>query len=584
MSPRRTIPTQAATDLPTFTVLVEGEDIGSLYGIMGIMVTKSVNRIPKAKLILADGNVAEGDFEISSNDVFVPGKEVEIKGGYHNIEDTIFKGIIIKHSIKADENRNPVLQIDMRDKAVKMTIGRKNKYFENVIDSDVMEVLINGYDLEYDVEATTVEHGEMVQYYTTDWDFMIARAEVNGKLVFVDDGKISIKKPDLHQDPILNLAYGDNVISFEAGMDARDQYAITSSKSWNYTEQEIIEEEGEDPDFSEQGNFSTQNLADVIGLDSWLQQHSGKVVDTELKAWSDSKMLKSRLAKVKGRVKITGFSNIKPGDVIRLERFGERFNGIAFVSSINHYKSSDSAWHTDIDFGLDQEWFINKYDDIVARQASGLVPSIHGLQIGVVTNIHEDPDGEDRIKVRLPVIDPQDAGVWARMVSLDAGDDRGAVFRPEIGDEVIVGCINDDPRDPVILGMVHSSNKPSPIPAEDVNNQKGFVTRNKLKLLFDDDKNSVTVETPNGNKWVLSDDESAVHIEDENGNKFGLNSDGISIESSGDLHLKATGDIVIEGTNISGSANASFKADGGAGAELTSNGQTVVKGSLVTIN
>ncbi|MEX0769189.1 MAG: type VI secretion system tip protein VgrG [Balneolaceae bacterium] len=584
MSPSRVIPTQAETDLPTFTVLVEGEDIGGNFGIMGIMVSKSVNRIPKARIVLGDGDVAGGDFKISSSDVFLPGKEVEIKGGYHNIEDTVFKGIIIGHSIKARENKNSILQIDLRDPSVKMTVGRQNRYFEEVNDSEVIEELINEYGLDNEVEETTVQHREMVQYYTTDWDFMIARADVNGKLVFVDDGKIEVKKPDLGQEPILNLAYGDNVISFEAGMDARDQYSASNSHSWNYTRQEMIEEEGEDPGLNEQGNVPAGDLAEVIGLESWRQQHSGKVEDTELKAWSDSKMLKSRLAKVKGRVRITGFSDIKPGHVIQLEGFGDRFDGPAFVSSIHHHKSADEAWHTDIEFGLEQEWFINKYDDIVARQASGLVPPIHGLQIGVVTNLHEDPDGEDRIKVRMPVIDPQNEGVWARMISLDAGDGRGIVFRPEVGDEVIVGCVNDDPRDPVILGMVHSSEYPSPLPAEEENNEKGIVTRSELKLMFDDDKKSITVETPDGNKWVLSDDESVIRIEDSNGNKISLTEDGISIESAGDLSLKASGDVTIEGTNISGSATASFKADGGSGAELTSNGQTVVKGSLVSIN
>ncbi len=584
MNRNRDNATQSSTDLPTFTVLVDGEDLGGLYGILGVVVTKAINKIPKARLVLADGDVALQDFEISSSDMFVPGKKIELKAGYHNEEETIFEGIIIRHSIKSIENKNPVLQIDMRDQAVKMTVGRKNRYFTSLKDSEIIEELINANGLEPHVESTDAEHSEMVQYYTTDWDFMIARAEVNGKLVFVDDGNVAVKKPDLDQDPVLRVGYGRNVISFEAGMDARDQLSLSRSTSWDYSGQVLAEEEGGDPGVKEPGNIPAKELAGVIGLDAWMQQHGGRVESDELKAWSESKMLKSRLAKVKGRVRIPGFSEVKPGDMIHIQGFGERFNGPAFVSSIHHQKATDTSWTTDIEFGMDQEWFINKYDDIVARQASGLVPPIHGLQVGVVTNIHEDPEGEDRIKVRMPLIDPADEGVWARMTSLDAGKNRGLVFRPEIGDEVIVGCINDDPRDPVILGMVHSSAKPSPIEAEEENNTKGIVTRSELKMFFDDDKKSIIIETPNGNKWELSDDSGTVRIEDENGNKVSLSSDGITLESSGDLTLKAAGDIQIEGTNINGSASAGFKAQGGSGAELSSSGQTVVKGSLVSIN
>ncbi|MEX0930000.1 MAG: type VI secretion system tip protein VgrG [Balneolales bacterium] len=584
MSKSRNIPTQAATDLPTFSIFVDGEELGAQFGILGITVSKTVNRIPKAQLIVGDGNVALGDFLNSSSDQFVPGREVEIKGGYHNLESTVFKGVITGHSIRANENKNPVLKIDLRDAAVKMTRGRKNRYFEEVTDSDLFEAILSEYGLPAEVETTGVLHQEMVQYYTTDWDFLVSRAEMNSCLVFADDGTVTVKKPDVKFDPVLNLAFGRNVISFEAGVDARDQLDTVESRSWNYATQELIAEEGDPPGMEEHGSFVISELAGVSGPERYLQQHSGRVDDAELKAWSDSKVLKNHLAKVQGRVKITGFSDIRPGDHIHLEGFGNRFNGPAFVSSVHQQKTSETAWYTDIEFGLDRQWFINRYEDIAARQASGMLPPIHGLQIGVVTNISGDPDGENRVKVRLPVIDPQGEGVWARMAAPDAGNGRGIVFRPEIDDEVIVGCINDDPRDPIVLGMVHSSAKPSPIAAEEDNNLKGIVSRSELKLLLDDDKKSIVIETPGGNRWTMSDDEGAILIEDQNGNKVSMTGDGITLESAGDLNLKASGDVLIEGNNVSGSATAAFKAEGGSGAELTSNGQTVVKGSLVAIN
>ena len=38
---------------------------------------------------------------------------------------------------------------------------------------------------------------------------------------------------------------------------------------------------------------------------------------------------------------------------------------------------------------------IEKYDNVQARPSASLVPSIQGLQSGVVTAIHDDPDGEE---------------------------------------------------------------------------------------------------------------------------------------------------------------------------------------------
>ena len=584
MADSRVIPIQGDPDLSTFTILIDGEELGGNYGIEAIYISKAVNKIPKAQFALFDGSVSEENFELSSGEVFLPGNEVEIKGGYNNEEDTIFKGIILKHSIEAKRNGPSRLIIDLRDVAVKTTIGRKSKYFEEQTDSEIIEEILGNYDVTPNIEATDVSHLEMVQHHATDWDFIVSRAEVNGKLAFIDDGEINIKAPDLSTDPLVELAYGHNVFEFEAEMDARNQFSSVKGYTWDMANQEIIESEAEDPGLTEQGNLMASDLADVIGLDKEELQHSGKLADDELQAWTNSKLLRSRLSKITGKVVIQGYAEIKPGHLINLAGFGDRFNGIAFVSAITHRVSNQSDWQTEIKFGLDKDWFLNTYSDVEDKPASGLLPSLNNLQIGVVTNIHEDPDGEERIRVRLPIIDTESDGVWARLASLDAGNSRGMVVRPEIDDEVIVGFLNGDPRDPVIIGSVFSSAKPSPIEAEEDNFVKGIVTKSEIKLLFDDDKVAFSLETPNGNKLQLSEDEGAILIEDENGNKIELTSDGITMESPGDINIKASGDLNMEGTNVNLKASAQLKTEGSAGAEVSSSGQTVVNGSIVMIN
>ena len=186
--------------------------------------------------------------------------------------------------------------------------------------------------------------------------------------------------------------------------------------------------------------------------------------------------------------------------------------------------------------------------------------------------------------MKIPIIDAEKQGVWCRVSTLDAGENRGSFFRPEIEDEVIVGFINEDPNDPVVLGMLHSSAKPAPIVAADDNHIKGFVTRSEMKLTFDDDKISVTIETPAGKKIVMDEDAGVITIEDENSNIITMDSSGIIMESAGDIGIKASGDVTIEGTNVGIKANAEFKAEGSAGAEVSTSAIAVLKGSLVQIN
>ncbi|HEX2394252.1 MAG TPA: type VI secretion system tip protein VgrG, partial [Bacteroidales bacterium] len=234
-------------------------------------------------------------------------------------------------------------------------------------------------------------------------------------------------------------------------------------------------------------------------------------------------------------------------------------------------------------FGLNAQWFYQE-QDIIEKPAAGIVPGVTGLQIGVVIKIEGDPDKEDRVKVRIPAID-QNEGIWSRMASPDAGKERGAFFRPEIHDEVVVGFLNGDPRHAIILGMLNSSAHPAPLPSKDDNHQKGFITRSKIKFVFDDDKKSLRMETPNGKVIEINDDKNEITLSDKNNNKIRLGSDGISIESAKDISFKTSaGNVKIEGKSVEVKAATKSSISGTASAELVSTGQTKIQGGIVNIN
>lgn len=590
MNDERVIPVEGDASVVTYTVLVDGQALPQTYEVLSIVTTKEVNRIPTARVVFRDGDAAAEDFEVSNTEDLVPGNEIEIQAGYASQEKTIFKGIIVKHGIKIGADGRSVLRVEARDETVKMTVGRKSNYFLDQTDSDVIEKLIGDSGLKADVEATSLAHKELVQYHATDWDFLVSRADVNGLLVLVDDGTVGVKAPVFSGSSDLSVVHGDTIFEFEAAMDARCQYETVTSYSWDYAKQEVLNKEGKAPAANGVGNFKEADLAKVIGLDELTLQHTGQVVDQELQAWADAQLVKSHLAKIVGRVKIEGYPDIKPGQLIELNGVGDRFNGTAYVTAVRQ-EIIDGAWYTQVQFGLPPDWFWQR-EEIVAPPASGLLPAIHGLQIGKVTALEADPDGEDRIQVRLPVLDSEADGIWCRVASLDAGENRGFFFRPEIDDEVIVGFLNGDPRDPVVLGMLHSSAKPAPITAADDNHEKGLVTRSEMKVLFDDEKSIITIETPGGHSVVIDDDAQAITLTDSHGNSITMDSEGITLDGSKitlnaqqEVSITAGADLKAEASaNVNIKAGAQLKAEGGAGAELSTSAVAVVKGSLVQIN
>ena len=582
MAEERIIETSKPADKPTFTIKIEDKELSREFHILSIVINKNINKIASAKLLILDGDASEEDFKASNESYFVPGNKIEIFAGYHSDEKSLYKGIIIKQAIKIRSTGPSIFSIECKHEAVKLTVGRKSKYFYDSYDSDVFEEIIGAASVSTDVEKTKVKHKELVQFRSTDWDYILTRAEANGVFVFTNNEKIEIAKPELSSKPAITLLYGATMLEFDGEIDSRNQLSKIKGKTWDPSTQELIEGEGSDPGVTETGNLKGSDLADVLGLKEYELNHSGVVAEDELQAWTDSELLRSRLSKVRGRVKCQGMSEVNPGDIVELKGVGDRFNGKVYVSGLRH-EIGGGNWTTDIQFGIDPESFYSR-NRVSELSASELIPSVSGLQIGVATQLQDDPDGEDRVLVKMPLIDNNEEGIWARVATTDAGENRGTFFRPEIGDEVLLGFINDDPRDAVILGMLNSSSKPAPLAAEDDNKQKGYVSREGMKFIFDDDKVSVTIETPNGNTVILSDDEGAIKMEDENGNKITMDSAGITMESAKDINIKASGDVKVEGTNVSQSANAQFKAEGSAGAELSTGATAIVKGSIVQIN
>ena len=151
----------------------------------------------------------------------------------------------------------------------------------------------------------------------------------------------------------------------------------------------------------------------------------------------------------------------------------------------------------------------------------------------------------------------------------------------------------------VVLGMLHSSALPAPLTASNDNHEKGYVSRDGIKMIFNDDEKSYKLETPGGKKITLSDKDGVVLIEDENGNSVKMEASGVTVESASSLTLKAATDIKLEAVNIMLSPSSQFSVSaagseikaGGGSAELKSasvkvegSGITEIKGGLVKIN
>ena len=582
MTSTRLLPIEQNTDLVTYQLRVNGEQLPLTIPVFSIEVCHEINRIPTACIRISDGDSAAGEWPISSGDFFVPGNAIEILVGYHSEDTVIFSGIVTKQALSVRSQRL-ILEVECKNKAVQMTATRKSRQLAEVTDSDVVNMILDEYKLTGDVESTDVIHQHMVQYDCSDWDFVVSRIEANGQVLAIANEGINVFKPTTDGDVIATLQFGANIIEFDAEIDARMQYAAVIAQAWSAANQENTIAEAADPEWTTVGNLAPADLAAATGRAQVTIRHSGNLNEDEAQAWADSTLLRSRMSFIRGRARIEGLSIAEPGIMMELVGFSNRFNGPVWISSVRH-EIAQGNWLTDVQFGLHGATH-TEYHAIQSPGAAGLLAGVAGLHTGEVAALEGDPEGEGRIQVKIPSVSLEEEGIWCRIATLDAGSKRGTFFMPEIMDEVVVGFLNDDPRHAIVLGMLHSSAKPAPLEASDANPKKGYVSKSGMRIEFDDETSIMLLSTPAGKSVALDDQAGVIFISDEHGNALELSSKGIALTSDGDIEIKASGNINFEGgINLEAKAGAQYKAEGSAGAEVSSSGVTVIKGSLVQIN
>ncbi|MCB9314763.1 MAG: type VI secretion system tip protein VgrG [Lewinellaceae bacterium] len=524
---------QTSNDTVFHRILVNNKPISSETGLVSLSVFRSFNKVAYAQVVFSDGNVAKQDFDLSNETTFLPGNALEILLGYANSStlDTVFKGIITRHAVSAPEIGQSRLIIEAKDEAVKLTLTRRTQFFTDKTDKKIIQQLAQAAGLQTEIADMPIQHPQMVMYDTLPWDFIVMRSEANGKLVSTDDGVLKIISPAIAAKADFKAQFGHNLLDIEAEMDARRQLKKATAKAWDFTKQEVSQEDGQSS-LQEPGNLGESVLAGKLNIEE-IAFHAGHLGARQLSAWANGKAQQSHLSTTCGRARIRGEASLRIGQTVELIGVGARFNGLAFITGIAH--QYDKGWETEIQFGWDQEWFYRK---IAAENGSakGLLPDVPGLQIGIVIEEGDSSDPDFKVKIKLPLVDPDGAGIWARVLTPEAGAGHGLYLRPQKDDEVLVGFIANDPRYPVIMGCLYSRDKLPGIAADGTEQKFGYKSPESQLLEFDDSAKTIKLES--GSCSITLDGQSNVIELKVGGNTIKIDQSNIEINASAQVVVK----------------------------------------------
>ena len=197
--------------------------------------------------------------------------------------------------------------------------------------------------------------------------------------------------------------------------------------------------------------------------------------------------------------------------------------------------------------------------------------SLSSVTIAVVTN-NKDPKKLGRVKVKYPTLSEQEESDWARIVSFMAGNNRGAVFLPEVGDEVLVAFAGNDINAPYVLGSLWNGKDKPPFANDDGNNDVRVIRSRSGHVVEFHDK---------------SGEESIKIIDKTTKNKIVIDSktNKITLEVDKDIEIKApNGKVLIQAKQLEIKTSDAAQIEAGADLDLQAGGNANVAASTINLN
>jgi phage protein D len=366
--------------------------------------------------------------------------------------------------------------------------ARRTRAFVNVSDADAAERIARDAGLELgEITPSEVIHSHLPQYDQTDWEFLKQRAAETGYEFSMADGLFSFRRASSLQGPGAATAYQlklhSNLRSFSARVTAGNLTPDVEVRVWDPLAAKVVSavSGARTGSASATGEQSPETLAGVFsdpadGADpgpppSPVVEELGpppsgtafvvydRPVGTGPSADSAATLLadglteqtSSTFAEAEGEA--AGTPAIQAGARVTVEGVPGDFPAGWVVTRARHlFAVAEHGYTTEFAATGRHDRSLLGLASVGATQAP--LPRIPGVVCGVVTNVN---DSKARVKVTLPWLSPDYESDWAPVALFGAGPRSGAMFLPEVGDQVLLGFEFGDPRRPYVLGGIVSA-------------------------------------------------------------------------------------------------------------------------------
>ena len=367
---------------------------------------------------------------------------------------------------------------------------------------DVVKKLCEQAKVQLELNPAFKETKDFIcQYEESDFDFIRRLAHQYQEWMYFDGTKLIFGKPRKLADPI-RLEYGTTLSSLDIGL----QTLARSEQVFSYHSGADREMQRMTPDLAYgHDKLAGEAFRASLGMFSKpARQHALPRISNETELVNY--MGRKQAAETAETHYITAESQVptlRVGSVISLyssflERVGnlsEESLGNFIIIEITHEVSQGS-------------YYKNRFKAIPATIKALPSPKVRmplaETQMATVLS-NADPEGKGRVRVRMNwQTDGMQTG-WVRVMTPDAGSssdvksNRGFVFIPEVGDQVLLGFRHGDPARPYVMGSLFNGTTGGG--GLEGNHMKSLTTRSGHTIKLNDSLSSlgITIKDIKGN-------------------------------------------------------------------------------------
>jgi phage protein D len=351
--------------VPYFEVKLSGRPVNEevVHDITQVTYKDNIEEIDNFEIAINNWDAEQRDFKYSDQQLFDPGKKLELWMGYYGKDRLrlMIRGEITSLRPAFPAEGPSTLSISGLNVLHSLRKKQVSQSYVNMTDSDIARQIAGRLQIDLrtdrEAEAKEQQYPYLLQDNRYDIVFLMERARRIGYDLFVEEVSANGQgtKSQLYFGPSVNLrnityelAHGRSLIEFQPDLTTAKQVGKVTVRGWDQVNKRAIEKTATRSELKTKGVGAAGGESEIEqGFNDREEIVADRPVNSDQEAKTLALETLERIAKdmVKGTGSTVGLPDLRSGSVLFINGLGSRFSGRYFVTSTTH-TIGDSGYTT----------------------------------------------------------------------------------------------------------------------------------------------------------------------------------------------------------------------------------------------